>query len=87
MHCTCPLDPRRTNIPDFGTSNVRSDMAVTADFELNFDVLNVFLRFRTEIATLLGIDKMSIFRLLQNVQDLAYGFGASYNFFSSKTAR
>ena len=49
---THPFEPRRTKIPLFGISKLKSAMAVTSLLELNVDVLNVLFKFLMDMAIL-----------------------------------
>ena len=47
---THPFEPRRTKIPLFGISKLKSAMAVTIPLELNVDGLKVLFKFLIDMA-------------------------------------
>jgi len=49
---TNPFEPRRTKIPVFGISKLKSSTAVTAVLDENHELLKVFFRCFTEMAKL-----------------------------------
>ena len=73
-----PLGPRRTKIPNFGISRVRSAIAVTSPlFRRKMDVENVFAKLWIEIAISGGNESMSAFFRRQKAQDVLEGSRAS----------
>jgi hypothetical protein len=85
-----PLEPRRTNIPVFGTSKLRLSMAVTLSLELQREPGKTFLRLRTEMAIFPGTTASVVVDVLaQNFhQGLVELFGtlASYSLRSQRVA-
>src|ERR1700722_5778231 len=83
-----PLAPRRTKIPNFGISSVRSEIAVTNPLlRRKMDVLKVFFRFRIEMAISGDMVRTSSFLVFQKAQEFFEGSCASYSRRSSNTAR
>jgi hypothetical protein len=76
---TYPFEPRRTKIPLFGISKLKSAMAVTSPLELNIDVLKVLFKFLMDMAILSSME--CVWALLVRAaesQNFKFAFGDAW---------